>query len=122
MANDQKHLLVIARSARLRPTHFVYDPDAYSATEPSEPRNANCMTRAALRPASRQPGHESETHPKHRGTMREPRGTFYSSGIAGSSPEASVTPPVFGCHSNRIDFLPVGVSVMTPPSTHLACP
>jgi len=26
MANDQKHLLVIARSARLRPTFFVYDP------------------------------------------------------------------------------------------------
>jgi hypothetical protein len=31
MANDQKHLLVIARSARLRPTLFSYDPEAYEA-------------------------------------------------------------------------------------------
>ena len=31
MANDQKHLLVIARSAQLRPTLFVYDPEAYEA-------------------------------------------------------------------------------------------
>jgi hypothetical protein len=31
MANDQKHLPVIARSARLRPTLFVYDPEAYEA-------------------------------------------------------------------------------------------
>ena len=31
MANDQKHLLVIARSARLRPTPFSYDPEAYEA-------------------------------------------------------------------------------------------
>jgi hypothetical protein len=31
MANDQKHLLVIARSARLRPTLFVYDPEAFEA-------------------------------------------------------------------------------------------
>jgi hypothetical protein len=30
MANDQKHLLVIARSARLRPTLFVYDPVAFN--------------------------------------------------------------------------------------------
>ena len=31
MANDQKHLFVIARSARLRPTLFSYDPEAYEA-------------------------------------------------------------------------------------------
>jgi hypothetical protein len=31
MANDQKHLLVIARSARLRLTLFVYDPEACEA-------------------------------------------------------------------------------------------
>ena len=31
MANDQKHLLLIARSARLRPTPFSYDLEAYEA-------------------------------------------------------------------------------------------
>jgi len=31
MANDQKHLLVIARSARFRLTLFVYDPEACEA-------------------------------------------------------------------------------------------
>jgi len=31
MANDQKHLLVIACSARLRPTPFVYDPETCEA-------------------------------------------------------------------------------------------
>jgi hypothetical protein len=30
MANDQKHLLVIARSTRLRPTLFVYNPVAFN--------------------------------------------------------------------------------------------
>ena len=30
MAYDQKHLLVIARSTRLHPTLFVYDPVAFN--------------------------------------------------------------------------------------------
>ena len=31
MANDKKRLLVSARFARLRPTLFSYDPEAYEA-------------------------------------------------------------------------------------------